>query len=73
MVRRTQQDNAPDLNRLNAHGTSPTSHSPSFERSQSRENLLNDELIVSLSDAHENKRARQVNEWERRQKVAAAF
>ena len=24
-----------------------------------------DELIVSLSNAHENRRARQVNEWER--------
>lgn len=31
----------------------------------------NDDLIVSLSDAHENKRARQVFEWEkiRRQSV----
>lgn len=33
--------------------------------SKQRENLPSDELIVSLSDAYENKRARQVFEWER--------
>ncbi|HTK25616.1 MAG TPA: hypothetical protein VL327_03595 [Pyrinomonadaceae bacterium] len=39
---------------------------------QSKENPLNDELIGSLSDAYENKRARQVTEWERRQRVQRA-
>ena len=73
MVNPTQPDNAPDLKRLDATKASRSSHSTSFERSQTRENLLNDELIVSLADAYENKRARQVNEWERHQKVAAAF
>ena len=33
--------------------------------SKSKNNQSNDDLIVSLSDAHENKRARQVFEWER--------
>ena len=28
-------------------------------------NVINDDLIVSLQDAYENKRARQVFEWER--------
>jgi hypothetical protein len=32
---------------------------------QSKENPKTDELIVSLADAYENKRARQVFEWER--------
>lgn len=32
---------------------------------KSKENSINDDLIVSLSDAPENKRARQVFEWER--------
>jgi len=73
MVNPTQPDNAPDLKRLDAAKASRSSHSTSFERSQTRENPLNDELIVSLADAYENKRARQVNEWERHQKVAAAF
>lgn len=43
----------------------------SSRRSRSKENPINDELIVSLSDAYENKRARQVTEWEllRRQAV----
>ncbi|MCU1288910.1 MAG: hypothetical protein JWN60_1139 [Acidobacteria bacterium] len=41
---------------------------------KSRENPSNDDLIVSLSDAYENKRARQVVEWERvrRQNVQRA-
>lgn len=32
---------------------------------KSKENPLNDDLILSLQDAYENKRARQVFEWER--------
>ena len=32
---------------------------------KSKTNQSNDDLIVSLADAHENKRARQVLEWER--------
>lgn len=34
-------------------------------RSKSKSVQSNDDLIVSLTDAHENKRARQVFEWER--------
>ena len=30
-----------------------------------KDNPVNDDLIVSLQDAYENKRARQVFEWER--------
>jgi hypothetical protein len=33
--------------------------------SRSKPNQSNDDLILSLSDAYENKRARQVFEWER--------
>lgn len=33
-------------------------------RKSSNEKLPNDDLIVSLSDAYENKRAQQVVEWE---------
>ncbi|MGI9054630.1 MAG: hypothetical protein ACR2F2_02375 [Pyrinomonadaceae bacterium] len=42
--------------------------------SKSKDNQSNDDLIVSLSDAYENKRARQVLEWERvrRQNVQRA-
>ena len=32
---------------------------------KSKENFTNDDIIVSLCDAVENKRARQVFEWER--------
>jgi len=30
---------------------------------------INDEMIVALANAHENKRARQVTEWERAQSM----
>ncbi len=43
-------------------------------KSRSKDSLINDELILSLSDAYENERARQVSEWEymRRQNVLHA-
>ena len=42
--------------------------------SKQKENFIGDDLIVSLSDAPENRRARQVFEWEkiRRQNVQRA-
>ena len=49
------------------HGTAktnnPTATHPSSKVSQSRDN--SDELIVTLSDAYENRRAQQVGEWEK--------
>lgn len=42
----------------------------SSRKPQSKDNPINDELIVSLSDAYENKRARQVTEWERLRRQA---
>lgn len=39
-------------------------------RKAQKDNLINDEVIVSLSDAYENKRARQVTEWERLRRQA---
>ncbi len=42
--------------------------SPPFSNSFSKPNNLTDDLIVSLSDAYENRRARQVFEWEMSQK-----
>ena len=36
-----------------------------FSSSRSHPKEKNDDLIVSLSDAYENRRARQVGEWER--------
>ena len=41
---------------------SPENHSS--KRSHLKENPRIDDLIVSLADAHENARARQVTEWE---------
>lgn len=44
---------------------SPSPEFLSSRKSQHKENLVNDDLIVSLSDAHETKRTCQVNEWEK--------
>lgn len=50
------------------HGTAnlntPTTPLPSSKVSQSREKN-DDPLIVTLSDAYENRRAQQVGEWEK--------
>ena len=51
-------DNGTQTNRNN-----PTTPLPSSKVSLSREK--NDDLIVTLSDAYENRRARQVGEWEK--------
>lgn len=47
------------------HALSTISQPPTSQRTRSRENLSNEDLILSLSNAYENKRARQVTEWER--------
>ncbi len=77
------------VNRVNAHITGEIDKSNenntlaapgyvsdllSSRKTQSKDNPISDELIVSLSDAYENKRARQVTEWERlrRQNVQRA-
>ena len=44
----------------------------SSRKTHSKENTINDELIMSLSHAYENERARQVMEWERRQTARLA-
>ncbi|MEJ7847228.1 MAG: hypothetical protein WKF92_03955 [Pyrinomonadaceae bacterium] len=49
-----------------------SSKSLSARKSHSTENSFKDDLIMSLSDAYENKRARQVTEWERRQNYSAS-
>ena len=53
----TRQDAAAAINYI--------SDTLSSARSQSKDNPRFDDLIVSLTNAHENRRARQVTEWER--------
>ena len=62
MVNRIDPTNG-NVNRTTRHETQTFSSHPLHLR----ENPRIDDLIVSLSNAHENRRARQVNEWERRQ------
>lgn len=78
MVKRTNKTVASAIDKLNENETlaagEGTSRLLSNRISKSKDNNLNDDLIVSLSNAYENKRARQVVEWEniRRQNVQRA-
>ena len=52
----------------NTHDTDRVSHTHSDRSSASRNSINNptsDEVILSLANTYENKRARQVSEWER--------
>lgn len=69
MVSRKNRNVASEIDKLNENETSAvleyisellTSRSP-----KPIENLPGDDLIMTLGDAYENKRARQVFEWER--------
>ena len=69
MVNKTNQNIASEIDKLNENETLAVvnyiSQLLSKRLSKSKENYSNDDLIVSLSDAYENKRARQVMEWEK--------
>lgn len=69
MVNRKNRNVASEIDKLNEKETLEvldyTSEILSTRRPKSKELQPNDDLILSLSDAYENKRARQVFEWER--------
>jgi len=70
MVKRTKTNVAGEIDKLNEHEALAVvnyiSQLLSTRIKKSKDNLpSNDDLIVSLSDAYENKRARQVVEWEK--------
>ena len=58
MVNRSHADNARNLDRSRDHNS--TQH-----RQASAKVIYVDDLITSLANAHENRRARQVTEWQR--------
>ena len=79
MIERTKNTVAREIDKLNENETFAVldyiSEIVSTRKPKSKDNqITNDDLIVSLSDAYENKRARQVFEWEkaRRQNVQRA-
>ena len=78
MVKQTKHNIADEIDKLNETETLAVvnyiSQLLAKRISKQSENSTNDDFIVSLSDAHENKRARQVFEWEkvRRQNVQRA-
>ena len=69
MVNQSNQNIAAEIGKLNDKEfqavASYVSQILSSRSTKSKENLSNDDLIAALSDAYENKRARQVFEWER--------
>ena len=78
MVNRNNKMVAGKINKSNEHENSRTSDNLSqllpTRNLKTTETPTSDDLIISLSDAYENKRARQVFEWERvrRQNVQRA-
>ncbi len=75
MVKQNKQNIAVEIDKLNEKETvavaSYISQILSSRISKSKDNQSTDDLIVSLSDAYENKRARQVFEWERARRQTA--
>ncbi len=69
MVKQTHQNIASEINKLNDHEAIAVinyiSQLLSNRISKSKEPKSSDDLILSLSDAYENRRARQVVEWEK--------
>ncbi|MBA3631755.1 MAG: hypothetical protein H0W58_02920 [Acidobacteria bacterium] len=78
MVKQTKYTITGEIDKLNENETLAVinyiSQLLSTRISKQQENFINDDLIVSLADAYENKRARQVFEWEkvRRQNMQRA-
>ena len=78
MVKQKNSNIAAEINKLNENeGLAVLDYISTIltkRLSKLKDNQSNDDLIVSLSDAYENKRARQVVEWERvrRQNVQRA-
>ena len=77
MVNRMRGNVAVEIDKLNeSDRTAVLTHASEALHPQRnhRENTVNDELIGSLANAHENRRALQVTEWEqmRRQRLDRA-
>lgn len=64
MVNRTNRNAAREINKLNDKAVSDNASDARPSQRSAKDKYTNDELIVSLSDSYENKRARQVFEWE---------
>ena len=69
MVKRTNKNIAGEIDKLNENEALAVneyiSQLLSKRNSRQRDNFLHDDLILSLADAYENKRARQVAEWDK--------
>jgi len=73
MVNRKQPRIAGEIDKLNEADRkavlSQVSEILSSQKKSSKENTINDELIGTLANAHENQRAQQVTEWEQMRRL----
>ena len=65
MVKHDKQDTADEKIKPNENSAARNFISKPFSKRFPIQNSSNDDLIVWLSDAYENQRARQVFEWEK--------
>ncbi len=65
MVKPNKYNTADEKTELNENSAVINFILKPFSQRIKQQNAPNDDLIVSLSDAYENKRARQVFEWEK--------
>lgn len=69
MASRTNLNNARNSDKRKEKGTYLASLPAAFQSFSQKSDRTADELIISLADSYENRRARQVGEWVRQQNV----
>jgi len=74
MVNRKHPNTAGEIDKLNEADRkavlSYTSEILSSRKNRLTENIVNDELIGTLANAHENQRAQKVTEWEQMRRLS---
>jgi hypothetical protein len=73
MVNRINPKRDGELDKLTRHDAAAALNyiSENLSTSRSKDNPRIDDLILSLANAHENRRARQVTEWEEMRRYCA--
>ena len=65
MVNRIDTDRGRESDKLTKSAHSYITQNPAARNINRNENMIVDDVIAHLANAHENRRARQVTEWER--------
>lgn len=73
MVNRKHPNTAGEIDKLNEadrKAVLPYASEIHSQKNRSTENIVNDELIGALANAHENQRAQKVTEWEQMRRLS---